>query len=85
MNISFESNKECSCYENLVNNETDRGAIKGFTKYFGAQVLKAVLKTHSRLKIADNAHVYNNIASADNKIEKVNGQGENDPLVLKVR
>jgi hypothetical protein len=85
MNIVFENNKECSCYKDLVNNATDRGAIKRFTKHFGASVISAVLKTHNKLKLADNAHVYNSIASVNNKIEKLNGQRENDPLVLKIR
>jgi hypothetical protein len=85
MNITFEATNECICYQELVANETDRKAIKKFTRHFGNAVLGAVLKTHKKLKIAENARIYNNTVSFDNRIGKKNGVKDKDPLILKVR
>jgi hypothetical protein len=85
MNITFETTKECSCYQELVNNETDRNVRKRFTKRFGGTILGAVLKTHKKLKASDNAQIYNSIVGIDNRIEKFIDVKANDPLILKVR
>jgi hypothetical protein len=85
MNITFDKNKECSCYGCLMNNETDRIAIKRFKKYFNENILKAALKVHKKLKIADNACIYNATVSDDNKIRKKQGRANKESLVLKVR
>jgi hypothetical protein len=86
MYIAFENNnKLCDCYRELVENETDRIAIKKFKKHFNENVLKAALKLHKKLKNADNAAIYNGTVSADNRIEKKQGQRNKEPLVLKVR
>jgi hypothetical protein len=86
MYITFENNdKYCNCYQELVEKETDRTSIKRFKKHFNENVLKAALKLHKKLKIADNAAIYNATASADNRIEKKQGQKNKDSLVLKVR
>ena len=85
MTITFENNKECNCYENLVNNETDRAALKRFKKYFNQELLSAALKTHKKLLNADNAEIYNNTSTIDNKIQLKQGIAEKDALILKVR
>jgi uncharacterized membrane protein YkoI len=86
MYITFEHNdKYCNCYQELIKDETNRDVIKRFKKIFNENVLKAALKLHKKLKIADNAAIYNATVSADNRIEKKQGQKKKEPLVLKVR
>jgi hypothetical protein len=85
MEISYGQSNSCSCYENLVNNETDRDAIKKFTKFFNRNILTAVLKTHKRLKAAPNALIYNSTVSEDNRIRLKIGSRDNDPQIMKVR
>jgi hypothetical protein len=86
MNITFdEKNNDCHYYQNLINNETDRVAMKNFTKHFGGAILKSVLKIHQKLKSSQNALIYNQTSSGDNKIEKLQGTEKKEPLVLKVR
>jgi hypothetical protein len=85
MNITFEDDKHCNCYRDLVDSEGGRQETKRFSKYFGNQIIPAVLKLHKRLKNADSAGRYNSIIGGNNKIEKVAGRKKNEPLILKVR
>jgi lysyl-tRNA synthetase class I len=85
MKITFEDDKKCNCYRDLVNSEGGRQEIKRFSKHFDNQLISAVLRLHQRLKSAENAECYNSIAGMDNRINKVAGQKKNDPLILKVR
>jgi hypothetical protein len=85
MNITFDDTKECTCYRDLVNNDTDRTTIKNFAKLFGKSIITAVLKTHQKLIAASNAQVYNSMVSVDNRIEKCNGVPKKNYLILKVR
>jgi hypothetical protein len=85
MNITFKDEKICNYYRDLVDSGGGRQETKRFSKHFGNQITSAVLRLHQRLKSAENAGCYNNIAGKDNKIEKLDGQKKNDPLILKVR
>jgi hypothetical protein len=85
MNITFEDDKKCNCYRDLVDGGGGRQEIKNFSKYFGNQLISSVIKLHQRLKSAENAECYNKIAGGDNKIEKMAGQKGHDSLILKVR
>jgi hypothetical protein len=85
MNITYEDNKDCRCYRDLVDSEGGRLEIKEFSRHFGCHIVAAALRLHQRLKNAESAELYNNIAGAKNKIEKKEGQKRNEPLILKLR
>lgn len=85
MNISYDLNKTCNCYEAFVNNPNDRKYMKTFNKMFCKEIMGSVIKLHQRLKAYETASMYNAIAGSDNKIELKSGTGSKDNLVLKVR
>lgn len=86
MILDFDSNdKKCKAFEKFVNAPEDRNARKEFTRYFNQNLLKPAVKIYQKFKISENAHVYNIVASGNNKIELLTGVRDNDPSVLKVR
>ncbi|WP_264566187.1 hypothetical protein [Flavobacterium sp. N3904] len=68
-----------------MENPTDRQAAKTFNKIYNQSILKSSIKVYQKLKSCDNALIYNQTTSGDNKIEKVSGVKDKNPVVLKVR
>ncbi|WP_313090341.1 hypothetical protein [Chryseobacterium flavum] len=85
MTLNFDNNKNCKAIENISKDSTDRTFVKEFSKRYNANLLKQTVKICKRLTLAENAHAYNMIASADNKIELLSGVKNNEPTVLKIR
>ncbi|MBA9072599.1 hypothetical protein GGR22_000725 [Flavobacterium gossypii] len=85
MEISFGKSKECDAFKELMDNPTDRKAIKNFNRSYNQTILKASIKIYQKLKNSDNAFIYNLTASGGNKIEKASGVKDKNPVVLKVR
>jgi len=85
MEIIFKPCSTCSSYEYLVNNENDRIAIKRFSKEFNLSLVKAALNTHSKLLSAQNALIFNQTTTSDNRIELKGGCSKKDPLIFKTR
>jgi len=85
MEITFDQNKHCEAYQELVENPENRESIKKFSKIFDRNIAKAAIKVHNKMKIAPNAHVYNITASINNRIELKSGIPHKDPVVLKIR
>ena len=85
MELTYANNKDCSAYENLMNNPSDRVALKSFTKVFSAEVVKPSIKLDQRLKSSTNAKIFNQNYPGDNSINLLGGVKDKDPLVLKVR
>lgn len=85
MNISYDPNKTCNCYEAFVNNPTDRNCIKAFNKSFCKEIMNSAIRLHDRLSSYENALIYNTIAGSGNKIELKSGTRNKENLVLKVR
>lgn len=86
MIITFGESKECCCYEELVNNPTDRNIIKKFTKKYPHDIIEPAIKLHERLKSFDTAADYQVIyGKTKNGIELKEGVKDKDPLILKLR
>ncbi|MDT3367916.1 MAG: hypothetical protein LIR40_04620 [Bacteroidota bacterium] len=86
MTITYKHTKDCCCYQEFLDNPTDRSAIKKFKKNFGESIMTPAYKLHVRLKTAKSAHEYNCIYGAgDNKIELMKDTKDNDFLILKTR
>lgn len=85
MEITFDQNKHCEAYQEFVENPESRASVKKFSRIFDAKITSAALKIHNKMKIADNAHVYNLTASHNNKIELLSGVPHKDPVVLKIK
>lgn len=85
MRILFKDTKENRCYEDFVNNPSDRTKMRAFKKMYGAIEDEAV-KLHKRLNNFDTVAAYNKVyGSTNNRIETKSAGKEKDPFILKVR
>ncbi|MFY0483784.1 hypothetical protein ACI6PS_14385 [Flavobacterium sp. PLA-1-15] len=85
MEIKFSNTKECTAFEQLMINPTDRKAIKNFTKNYNQTILKASIKVYQKLSSCDNALLYNQTTTGLNRIEIASGVKDKNPVVLKIR
>ncbi|OAV75848.1 hypothetical protein Barb7_00499 [Bacteroidales bacterium Barb7] len=86
MNITYEENKACVCFKELVENPLDRSCSKRFTKIFNHDIIQACIRLHERFVAAETAADYNKMyGSGQNRIEVKEGTKNKDDLVLKVR
>ena len=85
MRIQFKDTKENRCYEDFVNNPSDRTKMRAFKKMYGAIEDEAV-KLHKRLNNSETVAAYNKIyGSTNNRIETKSGGKDKEPFILKVR
>lgn len=85
MHILFKETKENRCYEDFVNDPSDRKKMRAFNKIYGAIGDEAV-KLHKRLDKFETVAAYNKIYGlTNNRIETKSGLKDKDPFILKVR
>lgn len=86
MNILFKNTKENKCYEEFVEDPSDRKKLRAFNKIYGPSIAGESVKLHKRLKQYDTAANYNKVYGLTaNRIEIKNGGKDKDPFILKVR
>lgn len=87
MNITYTDTKEVVAYRDFVCTPTCRDAQRTFRKYFPPTIEKAAVRLHQRLSIEfANAGAYNRVyGRTDNRIELIDGQRNNEDLILKTR
>lgn len=86
MKILFKDTKENKCYQEFVDDPSDRKKMRAFNKTYGASIADESVKLHKRLKQYTTAADYNKIyGSTTNRIETKSGGKDKDPFILKVR
>lgn len=86
MKILFKDTKENRCYQEFVDDPSDRKKMRVFNKMYGASIADESVKLHKRLKQYTTAADYNKIyGSTTNRIETKSGGKDKDPFILKVR
>lgn len=86
MNILFKNTKENKCYEEFVEDPSDRKKLRAFNKIYGPSIAGESVKLHKRLKQYDTAADYNKAYGlTTNRIEVKTGGKDKDPFILKVR
>lgn len=84
MDIRFKSSKACKCYQEFVENPTNRAKRRAFGKMFGA-IEEESIKLHKRLHSFVDAGAYNKVyGSTANRIELKRGEKKENPLILKL-
>lgn len=85
MDIRFKSSKACKCYQEFVEDPTNRAKRRAFGKMFGA-IEDESIKLHKRLHSFGDAGAYNKVyGSTANRIELKRGEKKENPLILKTR
>ena len=85
MLIKFRSSKTCKCYQEFVEDPTDRAKRRAFGKIYGGIEDESV-KLHKRLLAHESAGAYNRIyGGTNNRIELKQGEKKASPLILKTR
>lgn len=85
MDIRFKSTKACKCYQEFVEDPTNRAKRRAFGKMFGGLEDESV-KLHKRLLSFHDAGAYNKIyGNTNNSIELKRGEKKEHPLILKTR
>ena len=86
MDITYCNNKEVACYRDFVLHPDDRGAARAFVKRFGEELRTPAVKLHERLKHFGSAKEYTAVfGQTKNRIERMQGCRDGEPLVFKVR
>lgn len=86
MKILFKGTKENKCYEEFVEDPSDRKKLRAFNKIYGASIADESVKLHKRLKHYGSAADYNKMYGlTNNRIEIKTGGKDKDPFILKVR
>jgi hypothetical protein len=86
MNIKFSGGKENKCYEDFVNNPTDRKVLRKFKQFFPDSIADEAVKRHQLLSVYETAAKYNEVyGKSENRIEFKKSTKDKDPFILKVR
>lgn len=86
MDIKFKDTKENNVYEQYVNDPTDRGKFRAFTKEYSKQIASEAVKLHNRLLSHESAGSYNRMfGTTNNRIETKKGTKQNECMCFKVR
>jgi hypothetical protein len=86
MVITFDRNdKNCKYYERLVENSEDISARKEFKRHLDPNIIEPLMDIYQRMTDAPNAAKYNDTESGNNRIGRLEGGKDRDPLTLKVR
>lgn len=85
MRIQFKDTKENQCYEDFVNDPSNRTKMRAFKKMYGS-IGDEAIKLHKRLNNFNTVAAYNKVyGTTNNRIEIKSAVKEKDPFILKVR
>jgi len=85
MTVTYQArSKEMKALEGYISNPQDNKAKRKFERYFN-EVDSSIIKLHQKLLASENALVYNQIYSANNRIEIKRSSADKAPLILKLR
>lgn len=85
MLIKFRPSKACKCYQEFVEDPTNRAKRRAFGKAYGGIEDESV-KLHKRLLAHESAGAYNRIyGGTNNRIELKQGEKKENPIIFKIR